>query len=139
MVVQVNTPIESSGRPVSKLVVQSLMILVLIIAIGALAVIVGHFLFGSGIQVGVLAILVCSLSASLAHGLSEFPKGDEYALLRIFIGMSVRTAPPFLLALWGLYFSEPPLEKSLVLYIILLYLVGLLTDVAFNVSRLKNS
>ncbi len=134
-----NAPNESSGRSTAKLAMQSASILVLVVVVGVLALLVGHFLFGTGLQVGLLAILVCSISAALAHGLSEYPRGDEYALLRIFIGMSVRTAPPFLLALWGLYFSEPPLEKSLVLYIILLYLVGLFTDVILNVSRLNNS
>jgi hypothetical protein len=48
-----------------------------------------------------------------------------------------RTLLPFVVAVWGLYFAEPPLEKSLVLYMILFYLVGLVADVQLSLGRIK--
>ncbi len=109
----------------------------IVIGAGVLFVAVGVFLFKTDAYVGVLAVCVCTVATLLAHLFADVPKGDEYILLRLALGMFVRTGLPLLVAVWALYFADPPLEKSLVFYIILLYLVGLVADVLLNVNRLK--
>ena len=109
----------------------------IVIGAGVLMVGIGTLLFGTDLFVGILAICVCTVATLIAHLFADMPKGDEYILLRLALGMAVRTGLPFAVALWGLYFAQPPLEKSLVLYIILLYFVGMLADLLFNVNRLK--
>jgi len=73
----------------------------------------------------------------LAHVAGEYPKGDPFIAARMAVQIVVRTALPFLVAVWGLNFADPPLEKSLVLYMILFYLVGLVAEVQLSLSRLN--
>lgn len=119
--------------------IEAIAITGLVALAGVLSVVTGHYLFGTDWQVGWLATGVCALASGAAHLAGGFPQGEAFALARLFSGLAVRTVPPMLLALWGRKIAEPPLEKSLVLFIILLYLVGLLADVWLNVWRIKRS
>jgi hypothetical protein len=101
------------------------------------AALVGTLLFQADLKTSAIAWVACLLSALAAHVAGEFPKGDELIMARMAMQMAVRSAPPFLVAVWGIYFVEPPLEKSLVFYMILFYLVGLVADVQLSLARLK--
>ena len=104
---------------------------------GLVLIPVGVFLFGSSVQVALLAWLVCSLSAVFAHFGSEFPRGDMNFAARLAIQMVVRTVPPFALAIWGVKFAMPPLETSLVFYILAFYLAGLIADIQLQLGQLN--
>lgn len=97
----------------------------------------GVFVFGTSLKTGVLALMVCWVSSALAHVGGEYPKGDYNFAARMAIQMVVRTLPPFGFALWGVKFANPPLETSLVFYILSFYLIGLVADVQLHVQRLK--
>lgn len=117
----------------SRLVVLALVM----IAVAAVSILVGCVFFQTGIQTALIALAACLVSALLAHVAGEYPKGDVYVAARMAMQIAVRTALPFLVALWGLYFVQPPLEKSLVLYMILFYMVGLVAEVQLSLGRLN--
>ena len=106
---------------------------------GILIIGLGVLVFGAQIQTGLLGWFVCTIAALLAHVGGEYPRGDFNFAARMAIQMAVRTLPPFLIALWGINFVEPPLETSLVFYILSFYLIGLVVDVQLHVLRLKMS
>lgn len=114
-----------------------LMLAIIILALAAVVILVGVMLFKTSTHTAVLALVTCLVSALLAHVAGEYPKGDIYIMARMALQMAVRTALPFAVAVWGLNFAEPPLEKSLVFYMILFYMVGLVADVQLSLGRLK--
>jgi len=116
-----------------RLLVLASVILLLAIVTG----LVGVLFFSTPIQVVVIAFLACLVSAILAHLAGEYPKGNAYIAARMAVQMVVRTAVPTVVVVWGLYFAQPPLEKSLVFYMILFYFAGLITDVQLTLARLN--
>jgi hypothetical protein len=104
---------------------------------GVIAMLVGITVFQSDLKTAAIALIACLVSALFAHVAGEYPKGDELITARMTLQMVVRTALPFAVAVWGIYFSEPPLEKSLVFYMILFYLVGLVVEVQLSLARLR--
>lgn len=107
-------------------------------ACAAVAGFVGVWMLGGSLQILLFAFLPCLVGALLAHVAGEYPKGDLYIMARMAVQIVVRTLPPFVVAVWALYFVEPPLDKSLVFYMILFYLVGLVMDVQMSLARLKS-
>ena len=126
------------GRSFSELSTQASIILTVVGGLGLLLSFMGSSFFETSLRVGLIATVVSAFSSAAAHLASEHPRGNEFALARVMIGMAIRTVLPLLAVLWGLKIAQPPLEKSLVIYIILLYFVGLLLDVAYNVRHLKS-
>ena len=116
-----------------------MLLFVVMLATGFLVVGLGVGLFGTGVLEALLGWAVCTIAAMLAHIGGEFPRGDFNFAARMAIQMVVRTVPPFLVALWGVNFAEPPLETSLVFYILSFYLIGLLVDVQLHVWRINAS
>ena len=116
-----------------------MLLFVVMLVSGALIVGLGIGLFGAGLFESLLGWAVCTVAAMLAHVGGEFPRGEFNFAARMAIQMVVRTVPPFLVALWGINFAEPPLETSLVFYILSFYLIGLLVDVQLHVWRLSAS
>lgn len=109
----------------------------IILLSGLVLIGLGVSVFGSSIHTGVFALLVCWISAVIAHVGGEYPRGEFNFAARLAIQMVVRTLPPFAFALWGIKFAEPPLETSLVFYILSFYLIGLVVDVQLHLARLK--
>ena len=116
-----------------RLTILATVLLVCAAVIGCLGVLV----FGSSLQIVLIAFVPCLVGALLAHVAGEYPKGDLYIMARMAVQIVVRTLPPFVVAVWALYFAQPPLEKSLVFYMILFYLIGLVMDVQMSLARLK--
>ncbi len=116
----------------------SLALLALILAsIGIVVMLVGTSIFGSSVPVVLLAWSICFLSTLLAHAAGEYPLGDSYFAARMALQLVVRTVPPFVVAVWALHFAAPPLERGLVFYMILFYLIGLIADVRLTIGRLN--
>lgn len=110
---------------------------IVVAVIAAVVVLIGTLLFQADLKSGLVALVACLLSALLAHVAGVYPEGDELMMARMAVQMVVRSAIPFLVAVWGIYFADPPFEKSLVFYMILFYLVGLVVDVQLSLARLK--
>ncbi|MFT5300021.1 MAG: hypothetical protein ACI87E_000494 [Mariniblastus sp.] len=119
----------------SRLVVLGLIVLV----VSVLIALVGTLLFQTDIRCASIAVITCLVASLLAHVAGEYPKGNELIVARMAIQMVVRSALPFVVAVWGIYFCDPPLGKSLVFYMIVFYLVGLIAEVQLSLSRLKGS
>lgn len=111
---------------------------VVVVSFSALITLLGVMLFNASFQTAVIALLACLISALLAHVAGEYPRGDEFVMARMAIQVVARTSLPVVVVIWGLYFTEPPLEKSLVFYMIFFYLVGLVTDVQLSLARLRS-
>lgn len=107
--------------------------------VGVVAALVGVSFFQTDWKTAAIALAACLVSTLLAHVAGEYPEGDELIMARMAVQMVVRSALPFLVAVWGIYFADPPFEKSLVFYMILFYLVGLVVDVQLSLARLKAS
>jgi len=115
-----------------------LMLLALIVfGAGVVATFLGVIGFQTGLKTPAIALVACLVSALMAHVAGEYPRGDELIAARMALQMVVRSALPFMIVVWGIYFSEPPLEKSLVFYMILFYLIGLIAEVQLSLARLR--
>ena len=110
---------------------------IIVVCAAALFTAIGTFLFQADPRTAAIALAACLVSALLAHVAGEYPQGDELIMARMAMQMAVRSVLPFAVAVWGIYFAEPPLEKSLVFYMILFYLVGLTADVQLGLAKLK--
>ncbi len=104
---------------------------------GVVLIGLGVFVFGISLKTGLIGWLACWIAGVIAHIGGEYPRGDFNFAARMAIQMVVRTVPPFGVALWGVKFAEPPLETSLVFYILSFYLIGLVVDVQLHLERLK--
>lgn len=114
----------------------SLLVAAMLLA-GALVFGVGVLLLGGSASICLMAWAVCAVSAIAAHVGSEYPRGGHNFAARLAIQMLARTIPPFAFAIWGIKFAQPPLETSLVFYILAFYLTGLVIDIQLQLGRLN--
>lgn len=119
------------------LTIRLVLLTAIILGSAVLLISIGYLALGTGLQTPLIALAACLVSALLAHVAGEFPKGAAFIAARMATQIAVRTVIPLVVAVWGLYFAEPPLEKSLVFYMILFYMIGLVADVQLSLGRLK--
>ena len=91
--------------------------------------------FKTNLPMSMLAWAVCAVGTVAAHLFSWYPKGNEFLMARLAGAMISRTAPALGFAVWGLKFSEPQIEKSTVLILVLVYMAGLVADSYLNLRR----
>ena len=128
------------NRLASKGIGYRLAVLAIVVAgVGVVAGAVGTSFFQADWKAAAVALAACLVSTLLAHVAGEYPEGDELIMARMAVQMVVRSALPFLVAVWGIYFADRPYEKSFVFYLILFYLVGLVVDVQLSLAGLKES
>jgi hypothetical protein len=131
------TPMELDGAIFGRLNFRLFVICVAILLSGLLLGSLGVGVIGTGWREFLIAWIAGLLVAVLAHLGGEFPKGTEFLAVRLAIQMVVRTVPLMALAIWGINFAVPPLETSLVFYILAFYLIGLVADVQMHLFRLR--
>ena len=102
---------------------------------GVLAISVCWFL-EINVYTGLLALVVCLVSTLAAHVASEYPRGHELLMARMAMQMAIRVSIPGLVAVWGIYLKDPPLDLSLVFYIFFFYFVGMIADVQVALKKL---
>jgi hypothetical protein len=90
-------------------------------------------LLGVGVDWMLVAWAVCALAAMLALLASCYPRGVEFAMLRLAGGIVCRTVLPMALVVWGFKFRDPPVRPADVLILVLFYLVGLVADSVLSV------
>ncbi|MDB2686405.1 hypothetical protein N9Y42_04280 [Mariniblastus sp.] len=77
----------------------------------------------------------CSVATILGHLFSRFPKGEDFLLLRLAAGMSMRTLIPMGFLVWGYKIREPQAQPSIIWITMLVYLVGLALDSYLSLVR----
>jgi len=91
--------------------------------------------FQADLPMAMVAWAVCAVGSTIAHLFSWYPKGNEFLMARLAGAMVSRTAPALGVAVWGLKFCEPRIEKSTVLILVLVYMAGLVADSYLNLRR----
>ena len=108
----------------------------IMVAAGVVIGSLGIFGFGTSVTTFTIAWIACTASALLAHVFGEYPQGDYNFAARMALQMVVRTVPPFAVAICCIKFVEPPLETSLVFYILSFYMIGLAADIKLQLGSL---
>lgn len=106
------------------------------VILGAILIPIAYF-GGANLGMAVGAWGVCFVATIAGHIASEFPKGNEFVMLRLAAGMACRTLLPMGFAIWGLKFCKPRIEASVVLVLALAYLGGLAADSYLSLMRTK--
>jgi hypothetical protein len=102
---------------------------------GVVVITAGWFLVAD-VSTVFLALGVCLVSTLAAHVAGEYPRGHELLLARMAMQMAIRVSVPGLVAVWGIYLRDPPLDLTLVFYIIFFYFVGMIADVQIALKKL---
>jgi hypothetical protein len=83
-----------------------------------------------------LAAIACLGGAAVAHVFNIFPRGDYLITSRLMLSSAARVVLPLTLLAVCKSFRPDLLERGMVYFVILFYLVGLLTDLATRMHRL---
>lgn len=133
--------VKVEGRVVSKpsfgLTTRLCMIAGVLVAVGLVAIWLASIWFEVDPGMAGLALAVCVISSLVAHVVGEYPRGDDYFAARLALSLAARTGPPFLLVVVVKLMPDLPFGPGFVIFVILLYLLGLVVDVFLHVSRLK--
>jgi len=132
-------PVENQTAGVAPRLGRRLAILSMLMLVAGLLVALLAWLAGTNTTLVLIAWLTCFAATLGAHLAAEYPAGDEYILLRMISGSLVRTGLPLVVSVWALYIAVPPIEKKLVLFMILFYLTGLVADSWMSLARLKSA
>ena len=84
-----------------------------------------------------VASLICCLAAVAATYLSVYPQGDHFRLIRLYTASAVRIALPVILLFICRAILPELFAKGMVYFVVLFYLVGLLTDLMLQLKRIK--
>lgn len=114
-----------------------LLVLLLVQLVLAIVAIPLAYLAGGDMTTAGLAWLACFVGTIGGHLASEYPAGNEYALLRLAAGMACRTILPMGFAAWAAKIKEPPVDQPAMAVLIFAYLVGLVADSMLSIQRLK--
>ena len=124
---------EDNSLPLAQRIV---LLAIVQVAFGLIAL-VCVYLAGGDVTMAALAWLACFVGTVGGHLASEFPKGNEFVLLRMASGMACRTLLPMAFAVWGAKFREPPVDKSAIAVLVFAYLIGLAVDSVLSLRRIK--
>ena len=84
--------------------------------------------------------LVVLFSMVVGLFLSEYPQGDDYALMRIGFATFCRTGLPLLVVLLVARYSDPSFtSKTMMAFLIVFYAVGLLTSIGLSLYRFADT
>ena len=87
--------------------------------------------------VGLLSGLVCGVAAIAAFLLGIFPRGEFFRLTRLYTASAVRIAIPVLYLFIARTAFPDLFDQGMVYFVVLFYLVGLLTDLVLQLRRNK--
>ncbi len=96
------------------------------------------FAFGNSemlISAGV-SLAFCALGAIIAHFFSIYPRGDAFLVSRLYLSMAARAGFPLALLMVCKTNFESLLAEGMVYFVILFYLVGLLTELKTRMRTL---
>lgn len=83
-----------------------------------------------------LALASCLVGAVLAHFFGIYPRGDAFLVSRLYLSMAARTGLPLAVLMVCKMNFETLLAEGMVYFVILFYLVGLLTELKIRMRTL---
>ncbi|MCP4082860.1 MAG: hypothetical protein GY819_07175, partial [Planctomycetaceae bacterium] len=83
-----------------------------------------------------LSFAFCALGAIIAHFFSIYPRGDAFLVSRLYLSMAARVGLPLALLVVCKTNFEALLVQGMVYFVILFYLVGLLTELKTRMRTL---
>ncbi|MGI9518013.1 MAG: hypothetical protein ACR2NP_13250 [Pirellulaceae bacterium] len=84
-----------------------------------------------------VAAIICCLAAVAATCLSIYPRGDHFRLIRLYTASAARLALPVILLFVCKAIMPELFAQGMVYFVVLFYLVGLLTDLMLQLRRIK--
>ena len=85
-----------------------------------------------------LSAVACLAGAILGHIFSVYPRGDAYLVSRLYLSMMMRAGIPLALLFVCRTRFESLFDQGMVYFVILFYLVGLLTELKVRMQMLGN-
>ena len=112
-------------------------LLVVFIVTGAATMALAAWLGGSSMVLSAgLSWAACLAGALLGHVGSVYPRGDAYIVSRLYLSMAARAGFPLALLVICKTSFESLFSQGMVYFVILFYLVGLLTDLKTRMRML---
>ncbi len=84
-----------------------------------------------------IASVICCVAAVAATYLSVYPAGDHFRLIRLYTASAARIALPVILLFICRAVLPELFAQGMVYFVVLFYLVGLLTDLKLQLRRIK--
>lgn len=118
---------------------QRLMILVVVQLVAFLVTWSVAFLTGgpSILAAACIAAGICFLASVLGHVVSEFPRGETFLTGRLLATMVVRVGIPMALLVVLKMNNSPLMDKGIVYFVVLFYVVGLATDLVLHYRKFQ--
>ena len=112
-------------------------LLLVFAVVGALAIGLAAYLGGGQMALAAgLSFVACLAGAWLGHVFFIYPRGDHFLVSRMYLSMAARAGIPLLLLMVCKISLEPLFSRGMVYFVILFYLVGLLTDLKIRMRML---
>ena len=89
--------------------------------------------------VALVSAIACGTGAVLAHICSELPRGDMFIMIRLMSSSMVRVGVPLILLVVAKLAFPEHFARGMVYFVILFYVVGLLTDLQLQIKRFKTA
>ena len=84
-----------------------------------------------------IAFFVAAFSTVIAQVFSEFPTGEEKALLRLGLATSIRTGLPAMVIVAGATLNDSVMTIEMICTLVLFYGVGLFASLYLDIGRLN--
>ena len=84
-----------------------------------------------------IACLVAAFSTTTAQFFSEFPVGDNKALLRLCLATSIRTGLPAIIIVAGALLNDAMMTIEMISILMLFYCIGLFASLYLDIGRLN--
>jgi len=85
----------------------------------------------------IIAFLVAVFSTAMAQIFSEFPTGQEKALLRLGLATSIRTGFPAMVIVAGATLNDSMMTIEMISILMLFYGIGLFASLYLDIGRLN--
>ena len=84
-----------------------------------------------------IAFFVAAFSTAAAQVFSEFPTGDDKALLRLGLATSIRTGLPAMIVVAGATLNKSMMTIEMICILMLFYGIGLFASLYLDIGRLN--
>ncbi len=118
--------------------VGALAILLMVLGITGLATLGSVLIWGTSgmFLTASIALASCAVGAVLAHYFTIYPRGDAFLVSRLYLSMAARAGLPLAVLVICKMNFETLLDEGMVYFVILFYLVGLLTELKIRMRTL---
>jgi len=86
-----------------------------------------------------IALLVVLVPMVVGLVLSEYPRGDDYAMMRIGFATFCRTGLPLVVVMLIARYSDPSFAGKSMVFVLVFYAVGLIASIGLSLCRFSSS